>query len=67
MNAVVRVLLDAFDDKHCHYVIELKDNWISKEFIQASYNPAYAYDEASPENQHKNLPKRENSGWDTLE
>jgi hypothetical protein len=50
MNAVVRVLLDAFDDKHCHYVIELKDNWISKEFIQASYNPAYAYDEASPEN-----------------
>ena len=50
MNAVVRVLLDAFDDKHCHYVIELKDNWISKEFMQESYDPAYANARPGSEN-----------------
>jgi len=33
MNAMIRVVMDAFDEKHCHYVIKMEDNWIAKEFM----------------------------------
>jgi len=41
MNAVIRVLIDAFEDKHNHFVITMEDNWVAKEFMSVSYNPAY--------------------------
>jgi hypothetical protein len=41
MNAVVRVLLDAFDESFKHNVIALGDNWVSKEFMSTSFDPAY--------------------------
>lgn len=33
MDTTVRVLLDRFGSKHNHYVIQMEDNWISKEFM----------------------------------
>ena len=41
MNAVIRVLIDAFEDKHNHFVITMEDNWVAKEFMSVCYNPAY--------------------------
>jgi hypothetical protein len=44
MNAVVRVLLDAFDETFKHNVIALGDNWVSKEFMSRSFNASYIHD-----------------------
>lgn len=33
MNAIIRVVMDAFDEKHCHYVLKMEDNWVAKEFM----------------------------------
>jgi hypothetical protein len=33
MNAIIRVLLDSFGNKHEHFVNTLDDNWIAKEFM----------------------------------
>ena len=41
MNATVRVLMDAFEENHRHYVITMEDNWVSKEFMSASFDSAY--------------------------
>jgi hypothetical protein len=41
MNATIRVIMDAFDEKHKHSVITMEDNWVAKEFMSAAYNPAY--------------------------
>ena len=50
MNAMIRVLLDAFDETFKHNVIALEDNWVSKEFMSASFDARYIYDSQSNTN-----------------
>ena len=50
MNAVIRVLLDAFDETFKHTVIALGDNWVSKEFMSRSFNASYIYDSPATTN-----------------
>lgn len=66
MDTTVRVLLDRFGSKHNHYVIQMEDNWISKEFMSVAYDAANANIDESEEAQKEKLKHkgRDTKVWD---
>lgn len=53
MNSIIRVILDSFGNDEKHFVVQLEDNFISKEFMSRAYNAAYAPAEESDESNVK--------------
>jgi len=68
MDTTVRVLLDKFGSKHNHYVIQMEDSWISKEFMSVAYSAANAaIDESEEALEEKKLHKgRDTKDWDDV-
>lgn len=64
MNSIIRVVMDAFNEKHLHYVITMEDNWIAKEYMSAAYNPAYLLPGENAKNKNKFLPEKDNYEWE---
>jgi len=64
MDTTVRVLLDRFGSKHNQFVIQMEDNWISKEFMSNAFNAAHLNIDESEYAKNEDLKDKDTKGWD---